>query len=131
MPSNDTHRIYLECVRPDIGVKGMNKYYLVERNSNKVIIKYGTIGAKDSEGIPLKGTKSVKSFPSVVGASSFFTKQVKEKMMPRGKTMKDSKTGQTIPKPPYKIVSEQKGFIDLSKIRGRLGIMNHRSMDLA
>ena len=131
MSSNDTHRIYLECVRPDIGVKGMNKYYLVERNSNKVIIKHGKIGAKDSEGIPLKGKKTVKSFPSVVGASSFFTKQVKGKMMPRGKTMKDSKTGQTIPKPPYKIVSEQKGFIDLSKIRGRLGIMNHRSMDLA
>ena len=89
MSANDTHRIYLECVRPDIGKKGMNKYYLVERNGNK------------------------------------------DKMMPRGKTMKDSKTGQTIPKPPYKIVSEQKGFIDLSKIRGRLGIMNHRSMDLA
>ena len=131
MSVNDTHRIYLECVRPDIGKNGMNKYYLVERNGNKVIIKYGAIGPKDSEGIPIKGTRSVKSFPSVVGASSFFTKQVKDKMMPRGKTMKDSKTGQTIPKPPYKIVSEQKGFIDLSKIRGRLGIMNHRSMDLA
>mgnify|MGYP003648382526 FL=1 len=131
MSVNDTHRIYLECVRPDIGMKGMNKYYLVERNGNKVIIKYGTIGAKDSEGIPLKGTKSVKSFPSVIGASSFFTKQVKDKMMPRGKTMKDSQTGQTIPKPPYKIVSEQRGFIDLSKLRGRLGIMNHKSMDLA
>ena len=131
MSVNDTHRIYLECVRPDIGKKGINKYYLVERNGYKVTIKYGSINEKDSEGIPRKGTTTVKTFPSVQKASIFMAKQVKDKMFPKGKTMKDTKTQMTIPKPPYKIVSEQKGFIDLSTLRGRLGIMNHASMDMA
>lgn len=127
----DTHRIYLECVRPDIGKKGINKYYLVERNGYKVTIKYGSINAKDSEGIPIKGTTTTKTFPSIQKASIFMAKQVRAKTNPRGKTMKDTKTGKTIPKPPYKIVAEQKGFIDLSTLRGRLGIMNHASMDMA
>ena len=131
MSAYDTHRIYLECVRPDIGKKGINKYYLVERNGYKVTIKYGSINQKNSDGIPIKGTTTVKTFPSVQKASIFMAKQVKEKTNPRGKTMKDTKTGKTIPKPPYEIVSEEKGFIDLSTLRGRLGIMNHASMDMA
>ncbi len=126
----DTHRIYLECVRPDIGKKGINKYYLVERNGYKVTIKYGSINAKDSEGIPIKGTTTTKTFPSIQKASIFMAKQVRAKTNPRGKTMKDTKTGKTIPKPPYEIVSEEKGFFDTSTLRGRLGIMNHASMDM-
>jgi predicted DNA-binding WGR domain protein len=131
MSANDTHRIYLECVRPDIGKKGMNKYYLVERNGYKVTIKYGSINQKNSDGIPIKGTTTVKTFPSVQKASIFMSKQVNDKLRPKGKTMKDSKTQMMIPKPPYKIVSEKKGFVDLSTLRGRLGIMNHVSMDMA
>ena len=131
MSANDTHRIYLECVRPDIGKKGMNKYYLVERNGYKVTIKYGSINQKNSDGIPIKGTTTVKTFPSVQKASIFMSKQVNDKLRPKGKTMKDSKTQMMIPKPPYEIVSEEKGFVDTSTLRGRLGIMNHASMDMA
>ena len=131
MSANDTHRIYLECVRPDIGKKGMNKYYLVERNGYKVTIKYGSINQKNSDGIPIKGTTTVKTFPSVQKASIFMSKQVNDKLRPKGKTMKDTKTQKVIPKPPYEIVSEEKGFVDTSTLRGRLGIMNHASMDMA
>ena len=130
MSVNDTHRIYLECVRPDIGKKGINKYYLVERNGYKVTIKYGSINQKNSDGIPIKGTTTVKTFPSVQKASIFMGKQVNDKMNPKGKTMKDTKTEKVIPKPPYEIVSEEKGFFDTSTLRGLLGIMNHASMDM-
>ena len=130
MSAYDTHRIYLECVRPDIGKKGINKYYLVERNGYKVTIKYGSINQKNSDGIPIKGTTTVKTFPSVQKASIFMAKQVNGKTNPRGKTMKDTKTQKVIPKPPYEIVSEEKGFFDTSTLRGLLGIMNHASMDM-
>ena len=126
--SSDNHVVYLECVRPDIGKKGMNKYYYLARYDDEVHTKYGSIGPKDSEGVPFKGTKEVKTFANNRQAEAFLIKKMRSKTNPSG-TMKDTKTGRTIPNPPYKVVMNKRGVVDLKAIRGRLGILNHSSFD--
>jgi predicted DNA-binding WGR domain protein len=126
---SDNHVVYLECVRPDIGKKGMKKYYWVARFGNNVTIKHGSITEKDNDGVPYKGTIIPFSFSDSRSAEGFLIGKIKEKLNPGNKTIKDTKTGKTIPKPPYKVLSDERGVLDLNMLKGRLGVLNHLVFD--
>ena len=120
----DNHRVYLECVRPDIGKRGMNKFYQIDRYGNEVTIRFGSIGAKDSEGRPFKAQQvSTKTFANSRAAEAYLVKQMRSKTNPKG-TIKDSSTGRTIPKPPYKVIIDEVNAYDIRVIRGKKGVIN-------
>jgi len=124
---SDIHRVYLECVHPEIGKKGMNKFYQIDRYGNEVSIRYGSIGEKNFEGRPISAQKvETKTFRTSREAEAFLIKQMRSKTNPKGKTMKDTSYDppRTIPKPPYKVLFDEVGGFDIRAIRGKKGVIN-------
>ena len=129
----DNHIVYLECVRPDIGKQGTNKWYWIERFDNQVRARWGAIGPRNHEGFPIKwGSKNdtTTTYGNSRQAEAALIKQMRKKMNPSG-TVTNSATGMKVPKPPYKVIKDETGVFDLREIRGRLGILNHMSFDTA
>ena len=121
---SDNHRVYLECVRPDVGKRGMNKYYQIDRYGNEVTIRFGSINAKDSEGRPFQAQQvNTKTFANSRAAEAYLIKQMRKKTNPK-ESMKDSATGRTIPKPPYKVVIDEVNAYDIRIVRGKKGVIN-------